>query len=102
MTSSADQATNRTSYQLRELIARGFQFLHPRDARGELAAVVGVRAHDAVIDVVRLHTPDDVVAMRMPADEVNVLAPSRFSWRRHGTATSVLEELLDLPDDRIA
>ncbi|MFD7654370.1 hypothetical protein ACFV4N_10380 [Actinosynnema sp. NPDC059797] len=102
MTSSADQATNRTSIQLRELIARGFQFLHPRDARGELAAVVGVRAHDAVIDVVRLHTPDDAVAMRMPADEVNVLAPSRFSWRRHGPATSVLEELLDLPDDRIA
>jgi hypothetical protein len=102
MTSSADQVANRTTFQLRELIARGFQFLHPRDARGELAAVVGVRAHDAVIDVVRLHTPDDAVAMRMPADEVNVLAPSRFSWRTRGPATSVLEELLDLPDDRIA
>ncbi|MFC6091111.1 hypothetical protein [Saccharothrix lopnurensis] len=102
MTSWADQTANRTSRQLRELIARGFQFLHPRDARGEIAAVVGVRAHDAVIDVVRLHTADDAIAMRMPADEVNVLAPSRFSWRAHGPATNVLDELLDLPDDRIA
>lgn len=98
MTSSTDHPS-RTTFQLRELIARGFQFLHPRDARGELAAVVGVRAHDAVIDVVRLHTEDDAVAMRMPADEVNVLSPSRFSWRRHGPATHVLEELLDLPDE---
>ncbi|WP_433268045.1 hypothetical protein ACQPZF_03200 [Actinosynnema sp. CS-041913] len=101
MTSSTEYAT-RTTLQLRQLIARGFQFLHPRDARGELAAVVGVRAHDAVIDVVRLHTEDDVVAMRMPADEVNVLSPTRFSWRRRGPATSVLDELLELPDDRTA
>ncbi|CCH27952.1 hypothetical protein ABZ816_06215 [Actinosynnema sp. NPDC047251] len=101
MTSPAD-AVVRTSLQLRQLIERGFQFLHPRDSRGELAAVVGVRAHDAVIDVVRLHTEDDVVAIRMPADEVNVLSPTRFSWRRRGPATSVLDELLELPDDRIA
>ncbi|GAA3847206.1 hypothetical protein GCM10022243_11630 [Saccharothrix violaceirubra] len=101
MTSPADHI-GRTTSQLRQLIARGFRFLHPRDARGELAAVVGVRAHHAVIDVVRLHTEDDVVATRMPADEANVLEPSRFSWRRRGPATSVLEELLDLPDDRTA
>ncbi|MEV0679835.1 hypothetical protein AB0I60_25240 [Actinosynnema sp. NPDC050436] len=101
MTSPADAAV-RTTFQLRQLIERGFQFLHPRDARGELAAVVGVRAHDAVIDVVRLHTEDDAVAMRMPADEMNVLSPTRFSWRRRGPATSVLDELLELPDDRIA
>ncbi|MBB5956429.1 hypothetical protein FHS29_003015 [Saccharothrix tamanrassetensis] len=101
MTSSTEHAS-KTTVQLRQLIARGFQFLHPRDARGELAAVVGVRAHDAVIDVVRLHTEDDVVAMRMPADEVNVLSPSKFCWRRRGPATSVLDELLELPDDRTA
>ncbi|PRY31627.1 hypothetical protein [Umezawaea tangerina] len=88
--------------RLRELIARGFQFLHPTDERGELTAVVGVRAHDNVIDVVRLHTEDDAVATRMPADEPDVLTPSRFSWRTHGPVCSVLEELLDLPDDRIA
>lgn len=100
MTSSADEG-GRTAGQLRQLIARGFQFLHPRDARGELAAVVGVRAHHTVIDVVRLHDADNAVAIRMPADESNVLFPSRFSWRRRGSATAVLEELLELPDDRM-
>jgi hypothetical protein len=100
MTSSVDTA--RAEVRLLELIARGFQFLHPTDARGELTAVVGVRAHNNVIDVVRLHTEDDAVATRMPADEHNVLAPTRFSWRRRGPACSVLEELLELPDDRIA
>jgi len=101
MTSPADTVV-RAEVRLRELIARGFQFLYPTDARGELAAIVGVRAHDNVIDVVRLHTEDDAVATRMPADEQNVLAPTRFSWRRRGPACSVLEELLELPDDRIA
>ena len=64
--------------------------------------MVGVRAHDDVIDVVRLHTEDDAVATRMPADEENVLQPSRFSWHRTGPACTVLEELLGLPDERIA
>ncbi|WNV84023.1 hypothetical protein [Umezawaea sp. Da 62-37] len=95
---SVDSAEGR----LRELIARGFQFLHPTDGRGELTAVVGVRAHDDVIDVVRLHTEDDAIATRMPADEQNVLMPSRFSWRTRGSVCSVLEALLGLPDDRIA
>jgi hypothetical protein len=40
--------------------------------------------------------------MRMPADEVNVLSPSRFSWRSRGPAAHVLEELLDLRDDEQA
>lgn len=96
MTSSTDGS--RTTRQLRELIDRGFQFLHPRDERGELAAVVGVRAHDTVIDVVRLHTEDDALAMRVPADEANLFSPTRFAWRRSGPATTVLEELLELPD----
>ncbi|MEU5694857.1 hypothetical protein [Actinosynnema sp. NPDC020468] len=99
MTSSGDP---RTTLQLRQLIARGFRFLHPRDARGELAAVVGVRAHDKVIDVVRLHHEDDALAMRMPADEQDILSPRHFWWRRRGSATRVLDELLELPDDRTA
>jgi hypothetical protein len=97
MTSSVDPVV-RTGVRLRELITRGFQFLYPTDSAGELTAVVGVRAHDDVIDVVRLHNEDHAVAMRMPADEVNVLVPTRFSWRRTGPACVVLEELLELPD----
>ncbi|GGP34199.1 hypothetical protein [Saccharothrix coeruleofusca] len=98
MTSSAD--ASRTTWQLRQLINRGFQFLHPRNARGELTAVVGVRAHGTVIDVVRLHTEDDALAMRVPEDEANLFSPTRFAWRRRGPAAAVLEELLELPDDR--
>lgn len=101
MTSSPDAATS-TTVRLNALILRGFQFLYPRNHKGELAAVVGVRAHDNVIDVVRLHDEDDAVAMRMPADEVNVLLPTRYSWQRTGPASRVIEELLELPDDRIA
>ena len=101
MTSSRDAAASAT-VRLNALILRGFQFLYPRDHKGELAAVVGVRAHDNVIDVVRLHDEDDAVATRMPADEVNVLVPTRYSWQRTGPACRVIEELLELPDDRIA
>ncbi|SES14831.1 hypothetical protein SAMN05216188_12356 [Lentzea xinjiangensis] len=101
MTSSHD-ATARATVRLNALILRGFQFLYPRDHRGELAAVVGVRAHDNVIDIVRLHDENDAIATRMPADEVNVLVPTRYSWQRTGPACRVIEELLELPDDRIA
>lgn len=101
MTWSPDPVV-RAEVRLRALIVRGFQFLYPHDASGELAAVVGVRAHDDVIDVVRLHTENHAVATRMPADEENVLRPTRYTWHRTGPAHSVLEELLELPDDRIA
>lgn len=101
MTSSPD-ATARATVRLNALILRGFQFLYPTDHQGELAAVVGVRAHDNVIDIVRLHDENDAVATRMPADEANILVPTRYSWQRTGPACRVIEELLELPDDRIA
>ncbi|MEV6711480.1 hypothetical protein AB0M48_05470 [Lentzea sp. NPDC051208] len=101
MTLSRDAAASAT-VRLNALILRGFQFLYPRDHKGELAAVVGVRAHDNVIDIVRLHDENDAIATRMPADEVNVLVPTRYSWQRTGPACRVIEELLELPDDRIA
>jgi hypothetical protein len=62
-------------------------------------AVVGVRAHHNVIDVVRLHSEDDAIASRVPSDE-NILAPTRVFWRQQGPAHEVLGELLALPDDR--
>jgi hypothetical protein len=101
MTSSRD-ATATTTVRLNALILRGFQFLYPRNHTGELTAVVGIRAHDNVIDIVRLHDENDAIATRMPADEVNILLPTRYSWQRTGPACRVIEELLELPDDRIA
>ncbi|MGQ0839798.1 MAG: DUF397 domain-containing protein [Actinokineospora sp.] len=89
-----------TAAYLRRLVERGFEFLHPRDATGEIAAVVGVRAHDNVIDVVRLHAENDVTASRLPGDAPDVLNPRAVLWQRTGWATTVLRDLLDLPDDR--
>lgn len=101
MTSSRDVIAS-TTVRLNALILRGFQFLYPRNPRGELAAVVGVRAHGNVIDIVRLHDENNAIATRMSADEINVLVPTRYSWQRTGPACRVIEELLELPDDRIA
>ncbi len=86
--------------RLRALVARGFRFLHPRDAAGEPVAVVGVRVHHNVVDVVHLEAEDTVVAMRVPGNETNVLSPSRTWWRSTGSVCEVLDDLLRLPDDR--
>jgi hypothetical protein len=88
-----------TTDQILELRARGFYFMDPRDESGEVVAVVGVRAHDNVIDVVRLHSEDEAVASRQPHDE-DIMAPSKVFWRQEGPANEVLGELLALPDDR--
>ena len=82
-----------------ELRARGFYFIDPRDEGGEVVEIVGVRAHDNVIDVVRLHGEDDAMASRVPCDE-DIMAPSKVFWRQRGSANEVLGELLALPDDR--
>jgi hypothetical protein len=98
MTSSTEAPT--TDQRLAELVAKGFQFMHPRNPEGQVVAVIGVRAHHNVVDVVWLRGEDDVVATRMPGDETNFLTPTRITWRSAGTAGEVLTELLDLPDDR--
>src|SRR3954465_13430035 len=86
--------------QLRALRGRGFQFIDPRDEHGDVVALVGVRAHDNVLDVVRLHSECDVFAARMPGDS-NVLAPVKVFWERTGPAREGLEAMLGLPDDRV-
>jgi hypothetical protein len=92
-------AGSRTQAQILALRARGFYFIDPRDESGEVVAVVGVRAHDNVIDVVRLHSEDEAIASRQPHDEP-ILAPTKVFWRQEGPATEVLGEMLALPDDR--
>ncbi|MFI9386486.1 hypothetical protein [Kutzneria sp. NPDC052558] len=97
---STTEAPGSTDQRLGELVAKGFRFMHPRSPEGQVVAVIGVRAHHNVIDVVWLRGEDDVVATRMPGDETNFLTPARITWRSAGTAGEVLTELLDLPDDR--
>ncbi|GAA3054759.1 DUF397 domain-containing protein [Actinokineospora globicatena] len=93
-------ASHAAEAYLRKLVSRGFEFLHPRDASGEIAAVVGVRAHHNVIDVVRLHAEDEVIATRLPGDTDDVLNPDVVLWHREGWAAEVLRQMIDLPDDR--
>ncbi|GDY31567.1 hypothetical protein [Gandjariella thermophila] len=83
---------------LRELVARGFHFVHPRDGSGELVAVIGVRPHHGVVDVLRLHAEDDATACRMPGGEPDVLAPRSTLWQVSGAAREVLRQLLALPE----
>lgn len=96
---SSAEGTTSTDAQLRVLVARGFRFIDPRDENGDIVAVVGVRAHHEVIDVVRLNAEDDAVAARLPADQ-DVLAPRRVLWQEAGPAHRVLGAMIALPDDR--
>ena len=85
---------------LQELIARGYKFLHPRDANGEVLEIVGIRVYHTVVDVVRLSAEDDVTAMRVPDGEEDILTPRRVLWQSTGAVGSVLAEILALPEDR--
>ncbi|GAA1984934.1 hypothetical protein [Amycolatopsis minnesotensis] len=85
---------------LQHLIERGYQFVHPRDANGEVLAVVGVRVHDGVVDVVRLHAENEVLATRIPAGE-DILEPTTVLWKATGSVQAVLEQVLSLPEDHV-
>ena len=88
--------------RLTDLIDRGYRFIHPRDDDGRVVAVVGIRAHHTVVDVLQIDAEDDVVAFRVSGDEQDILHPRRMLWRCRGTAHDVLDELLALPDDYAA
>lgn len=98
--SSTGTAAESVDAQLRALVRRGFQFVDPRDDNGDVLAVVGVRAHDDVIDVIELHGEDNAVATRMPPGQ-NVLAPRQIYWREQGPASVVMAKLLFLADDQV-
>ena len=98
--SSTGTAATSVDAQLRALVDRGFRFVDPRDEQGEVVAVVGVRAHDGVIDVVEILGEDEVVATRMPPDQ-DVLDPRRVYWREQGPASAVLARLLLLADGHV-
>ncbi|GGM54335.1 hypothetical protein GCM10012275_26840 [Longimycelium tulufanense] len=83
---------------LQALMDRGFRFTHARDSDGEILAVVGIRVHHEVIDLVQLYGEDDADAMRIPADEPDILFPSTVLHRISGRAAEVVESVLALPD----
>jgi hypothetical protein len=99
MSSAERNSSGTVETRLLDLIGRGYRFIHPRDDDGNVVAVVGIRAHGSVVDVVRLNAEDDVLASRVPGDEADVLSPRKLLWRCRGTADEVLDELLALADD---
>lgn len=96
-TDSLDRALG----QLRELVVRGFRFVHPRDSDGAVLAVVGVRPHGGVLDVIVLHSESDAKAMRLPGDEKDVLDPRNVLWETTGPAPDVLAELLSFSETQV-
>lgn len=88
--------------RLTDLIDRGYRFIHPRDDGGRVVAVVGIRAHHTVVDVLRIDGEDDVTAFRIPGDEQDILNPRTMLWCRRGAAHDVLDDLLALADDQAA
>ena len=51
-----------------------------------------------MIDVVQLYGEHDADAIRVPADEPDVLFPRTTIWRITGTANDVIDDLLSLAD----
>lgn len=97
MTSSAD---DQSSIRLRKLVARGFRLMPPvRDAQGELMALIYVRPHGDIVDVVELRGEDDVRAARVSQDKAGLTAnPATAEWHTAGGACDVLDQVLALPD----
>ncbi|MGP4015492.1 hypothetical protein [Saccharopolyspora sp. 5N708] len=89
---------NEITNGLQALVARDFQFAHPRDANGGLVAVVGIRVHRGVFDILQLFGEHDADAARIPGDEPDVLFPSKVLWRTTGPACEVIKDLLSLAD----
>jgi hypothetical protein len=80
------------------LRAAGFHFATDHDTDGGIVALIGVRAHHGVVDIVWIRGEDDADAARVPGDESNVLAPETVLWRAGGPTDRVLDDLLALPD----
>lgn len=78
--------------------ALGFQFATNHDAGGVIVALIGFRMHHSVVDIVLLHGEHDAVATRIPGDETDILAPRKITWRVTGSATNVIDSLLELTD----
>jgi hypothetical protein len=88
----------RIDRRLLALRCLGFQFATNRDSGGMIVALVGVRAHHGVIDIVQLYGEHDADATRIPDDEPNILFPRATIWRTTGSANDVIDNLLGLTD----
>ncbi len=84
--------------KLRELMANGYRFVHPRNTHGHVVAVTGIRAHHDVVDVFQLYGEQAANAVRMPRSEKDILSPKCVLWRASGSPGDVIDDLLGLAD----
>jgi hypothetical protein len=82
--------------RLLALRALDFRFATNHDSAGMIVALVGIRAHHEVIDIIRLYGATDADAIRVPIDEPDVLFPRKTIWRTAGSADDVIDTVLDL------
>lgn len=83
---------------LHTLTSHDFHFAHPHDAQGRLIAVIGIRAHHEVIDILQLYDEHDAEAARIPAEEPDILFPRTVLWHTTGTAQEIIDATIALAD----
>jgi hypothetical protein len=83
--------------RLQALLALNFRFATNHGTDGTVVALIGVRAHHGVIDIVALYGEHDADATRIPGDEVDILFPRAVLWRTTGSASRVIDTVLALP-----
>lgn len=102
MLSSEDAGEPDPSMRLRQLVLRGFQLMPPvRDGTGELEALIYVRPHGDVIDIVEVLAEDHVRAARVPRRGEIRTDDSAAYWRITGDVIEVVDQVLALPESLI-
>lgn len=86
------------SSRLNAMRAKRFEFVADHDADGIVVALMGVRVHHSVIDIFQLYGEDDATATRLRGIERNIRLVRTILWHTRGSATSVIDDLLDLSD----
>lgn len=102
MLSSEQAGQPDPSMWLRQLVLRGFQLMPPvRDGTGELEALIYVRPHGDVIDIVEVLAEDNVRAARVPRRGEIRTDDNAAYWRTSGAVIDVVDQVLALPETLI-
>lgn len=91
-------APNDISARLQTMRGMDYEFATDHADDGSIEAVVGVRVHHGVIDILELYGEDEATATRLPDTEPNIMLARTVLWHTRGTAYEVIDELLSLPD----
>lgn len=98
MVVGVDEQTAEIEHRLRILRALAFHFARTRDDSGEVIALVGVRMHHDVIDIIQLYSECDADAIRIPSTVLNGRPLGMPQWSASGAPAEVIDMVLSLPD----